>query len=311
MESTPHLSPVLARVSVAAGLRHATVAGRDLHADNARELHRRLVNALYETFHSGHRPGETPAPLVRDRAFEAELKAATPHTTTLAAAPRAGTGVVLVDGVRVRLPDAPASPGEPVRLPAHRPALSPGYFLVDGSRGRGAARRPVLRVYVHVGDPAEAVRTWRAVTRALEDSAVPYRAKVLSARPLYPRRDGLVVYLGPAAWRAAPLIVAAAPPARTNGPHPRTSAFARAVAPGVALAWEPEDDRPGYRGMSFGQHRATVIADAVLAHAQERNPERTLHEHVSEQVRAAGIAPDAYYRNLHSPFPAALENLAR
>ncbi|MFW6723037.1 T3SS effector HopA1 family protein [Streptomyces sp. MAR4 CNY-716] len=92
---------------------------------------------------------------------------------------------------------------------------------------------------------------------------------------------------------------------------PRTSAFARAVAPGVALAWEPEDDRPGYRGMSFGQHRAAVVAGAVLAHARERNPERTVHEHVTEQVRAAGIDPDAHDRNLNSPRPAALEQFAR
>ncbi len=310
MGPVPQWAPVLAAVRVDAGLRRAYVAGRELRAENGRELRVRLVSALYETFHAGHRSAEAPSGPARDRAFEAELKAAVPHSTTPAAAVESGTrGVVVAEGVRVRPAAAPRA-GEPVRLPAHRPGLSPGYFLADGSRGRGG-RGPALRVYVHTGDPDEALRTWGKVVRALEEAAVPYRAKVLSSRRLFPRRDGLVVYLGPAAWHAAPAVVAAAaPPSRPSARHPRTSAFARTVAPGVALAWEPEDARPGHRGMSFGQHRSAAVADAAIAHAREKSAARTVHEHVREQMRAANIAPDACYRNLNSPNPAALEKFA-
>ncbi|MFW6723038.1 hypothetical protein ACHZ98_23305 [Streptomyces sp. MAR4 CNY-716] len=47
MGTIPQLSSVLAQVRVAPDLRHASVAGRELHADSGRDLRRRLVNALY------------------------------------------------------------------------------------------------------------------------------------------------------------------------------------------------------------------------------------------------------------------------
>ncbi|MEV6861386.1 T3SS effector HopA1 family protein [Streptosporangium subroseum] len=42
------------------------------------------------------------------------------------------------------------------------------------------------------------------------------------------------------------------------------SVFCRRIGPGVAIAWEPDDARPAMRGLSFGQHRAGVLAQALL-----------------------------------------------
>jgi hypothetical protein len=309
VETNPELAAVLAQVSVDHGLRHAFVAGRELNADSGRQLRQRLASALYETFHAGHVFGEAPSQPTRDPECEESLRSATPHSTTPAAAVESGTaGVVLVDGVRVRLPEGPGPEGM-VRIPAHRPGLSPGYFLVDGSRGRGSGR-PTLRIYAHVGGREEAIRTWGEVVRVLEEAAVPYRMKVSSSPELFPRRDGLVVYLGPSAWHAVPLVVSAVPAPETAERQSLTSSFARTVAPGVALAWEPEDDRPGYRGMSFGQHRTTVIADFLMAYACEQNTERSVHEYVEEQMPTANIAPDACYRNINSPRLTVLDQVA-
>src|SRR5262249_37668667 len=108
-----------------------------------------------------------------------------------------------------RLPDAVefAEDGT-VRLPAARPGLSPGFFLVDGSRGT-TEPGPVLRVYLHLDGPDDAVRLWDTTLRHLEGAAVRYRAKVTSSRRLFPRRDGLVVYLGREARDILPGLVAA------------------------------------------------------------------------------------------------------
>jgi hypothetical protein len=206
-------------------------------------------------------------------------------------------GVVLIDGLRVRIPPAmltgpeillpapgpalsapgpalsapgpalsapgPAlSPGQTlVELPAARLALSPGHYLVDGPTGRlhGA---PILRVYLHLNDPAEAPARWHDVLTALNKADVTYRAKIVSTPAGYPRRDAMVVYLGPGHWPAATLI------RDTAGGRPGTgqelSLYAHPLAPGIAAAWDPDDPRPGHQSMSFGEHRARATAEALL-----------------------------------------------
>ncbi|GAA3379893.1 T3SS effector HopA1 family protein [Streptomyces racemochromogenes] len=297
MDAFPHLAELLSDVRVHPGIRGARVGDRDITADTAGRLRQKLITALYETFHVGHAFAEERPRTYRDPLFEELLGAATPHDTTMAAARLDGDGLVLVDGVRVRVPE-PDVAGPRVRMPARRPGLSPGFFLVDGSRGH-SSRRPLLRVYVHLRTPEEAVRTWGEVLRALERDGVPYRAKVTSSRRLFPRRDGLVVYLGEDAWHGASVVADAVP--RPDAPRltAPTSSFAQELAPGIAIAWEPEDTRPGMRGMSFGQHRAAAVADALLAHAAGSG--RTLDDCLREQLTAANIDHEALYRNANSP----------
>ena len=55
-------------------------------------------------------------------------------------------------------------------------------------------------------------------------------------------------------------------------------------------AWNPADPRTGYRGMSFGEHRARVTADALV---------RAIG--LSECFEAASIDPAAPARNGDSP----------
>lgn len=297
MDDFPDLATLLSDVRVHPGTRSAHVGERPITAETAGQLRQKLITALYETFHVGNAFGEDRPRTYRDPWLEERLGAATPHDTTMATARLDGDGLVLVDGVRVRVPE-PDVVGTRVRMPARRPGLSPGFFLVDGSRGH-SARRPLLRVYVHVRTPEEAVRTWGEVLRALEREGVPYRAKVTSSRRLFPRRDGLVVYLGEDAWHAASVVADAVPRPTASHPAAPTSSFARELAPGIAVAWEPEDTRPGMRGMSFGQHRAAAVADALLEHADGSG--RALDDCLREQLAAANIDHEALYRNADSP----------
>ncbi|MFD8319010.1 T3SS effector HopA1 family protein [Kitasatospora purpeofusca] len=252
---------------------------------------------------------------IRDEVFERDLAEAVPHRRTTVSArlcavpgptkasPHAGAdnGMLLVqrEGVRVWMPrDSVLGPEAPVAgdrvtlaVAPTRPALSPGFFLVDGSMGH---RRPdqLLRVYVNLTHPRHAAPVWHRVLSHLEDNQVPYRSKVLSSPMLYPRRDALVVYLG-VGFEAQAAGVAEAVDGMT-GVGSATSAFTDRLAHGVATAWEPDDPRPEMQGLSFGQHRAAAVALALMDRARDGAPiERALVRRFLE----ANIDPAAPSRN--------------
>jgi len=302
------LREALDAVLVEPGGLQATVGERELEADTPRELRQTLANTLYDVLHAG-RPednGEQPRTL-REPALEAQLAAATPQADTLVGAVLVAEeddgAIVELDGVRVKVP-TPAltqrgAPGEPaqLRLGAARPALSPGFFLADGSRGTRSRTGATRRVYVHLRTPAAAAPAWGAVLGRLEALGLPYRAKVSSSSRLFPRRDGLVVYLGPDAWHAAEELTGVV--AGLQGAGTEVSAFADPLAPGLATAWEPEDPRPGRAGLSFGQHRALAVAEGLVAHARGEAPSREAG--VAEALTAANVDPAQPGRNLDSP----------
>ncbi|MET7934801.1 T3SS effector HopA1 family protein [Streptomyces sp. NPDC005322] len=310
----PGLAAVLDGVTLAPDGLHATVDGRELTAETGRQLRQELIGAVYEAFHVGHVFGEQRPRSFRDPWLEERLAARTPHTTTpVPAVPYRPEGegaggadsrIAVIGGLRVRLTGAREFTDGTVRLPAARPGLSPGFFLVDGSRGT-TARGAVLRLYLQLDDPDEAIRLWGGTLRHLEDAGVGYRAKVTSSRQLFPRRDGLVVYLGRDAWDIVPgLVEEVRQPAKAGREEP-ASPFAKSLAPGVAIAWEPRDERPGRRGMSFGQHRAAAVVDALFDTLEGRPGEigRSPDECLIRRLKEANIDPAAVYRNADSPNP--------
>ncbi|MCX5422389.1 hypothetical protein [Streptomyces sp. NBC_00078] len=162
------LSAAVDAVEVADGARSASVAGQEVTAEGAAALRAVLSRKLYEVLHTGRdASGDAPARTLRDPETEAALTRATPHrevlvSGVLAAAP--GGRVVELDGLRVRVPDdVPLTEGAEgvvrLRLPAVRPALSPGFFLADGSAGRPGPGA-VLRVYVRVPHCCGAAGRW-------------------------------------------------------------------------------------------------------------------------------------------------------
>jgi hypothetical protein len=116
---------------------------------------------------------------------------------------------------------------------------------------------------------------------------------------MLPRRDGFVLYLPARAVGISRQIAAVA--GRVPGVGSQVSAFAEPVGPGVAIAWEPADGRPGMSGLSFGEHRATALADGLVRHAAlladgERSPATAS---VRRAFVEAGIDPGRPARNLH------------
>jgi hypothetical protein len=311
------LAGVLGLVEVDIRDLRATVADESLTADSAVQLRQMLANAIYARLHVGSVPDTSRPKKLRDLAVEEILLAATPHAETFARCAGSRVGqqwIGVLGGVRVRLPDHAVRPdpagssGEDllVTLPASRAALSPGFFLADSTAGP-LGGGPMLRVYVSLATVAHAEQVWRAGLRLLEDRGARYRAKVCSAPALLPRRDGMVVYLGPDTWSVVPSFAAAV--SGVCASERGVSVFAKEVSPGVSIAWEPNDPRPGMRRLSFGEHRALALSDGLLDWARDGASSDRRASFVMASLKHANVDHRAPFRNVNSPDEASFDEI--
>lgn len=290
-----------------------TVAGRTISSETRREAENLVTVALYDVLHAGQEMNLAQHPSrLRDHEFEARLydsvrgyRTSVAGTVCAPAVPdRAPDDAILVNrqGVRIWIPSdevvtadgsGDVRPGTSVRfdVASARPALSPGFFVYDSPRVLDL-NGPALRLYVHLTNPDDAVSVWRRVSEDARATGIAFRMKILSSRALYPRRDAIVVYTS--ADDAPVLAQLASSLTGTEGVGDEASLFVHRLGPGLGLACEPADPDPVRAGLSFGQHRAAVIADAALT-AQEQN--RDPKDVVVEMMLAANIDPLRPYLN--------------
>ncbi|MFP3988993.1 T3SS effector HopA1 family protein [Streptomyces sp. E11-3] len=294
-------------VHVAADRSSATVGEQRIEAETPRELRRLLSDALYHELHAGLSMADTSLPFrLRDAAFEGELAKGVPHRETVTRGLVRVAGeeahVVELSGVLVRVPaDRVRAEGAVVSgsvadvvNTSMRPGLSPGFFLVEGTRPHRSA--DLLRVYIHIKEWSAARQVWQTVLDHLETHELTYRAKVVSSKLLYPRRDALVVYLDQRDRYAAAGIADVV--GGLPGIGEETSVFTRRLRPGVAMAWEPRDSSPGMDSLSFGQHRASVLAKALVETAEAPD---SIAEVLHDCLVAANVDPSDPSRNVDSP----------
>ncbi|MFI1254189.1 T3SS effector HopA1 family protein [Streptomyces netropsis] len=304
---SPTLLDAAGLVQVAPDRSSATLGERNIEADTPRELRRLLSDALYNELHAGlSMEGKTLPFRLRDAEFEEELAKGVPHRQTtvrgLVREVAEDTHVVELGGVRVRVPaerihaDDAVSPGSVVSVvnTPLRPGLSPGFFLVEGTRPHRSV--DLLRVYIHITEWTAARKVWQAALDHLESHKLTYRAKVISSKLLYPRRDALVVYLDQRDSHAAEGLAEAV--GDLPGIGTETSVFTRRLRPGVAVAWEPRDPAPGMGSLSFGQHRASVLAKALVETADAPG---SIAEALHDALVEANVDPTDPSRNLDSP----------
>lgn len=299
-------------VSIAADARSAEFAGQTLRARDARELRGTLSLHLYRHLHAGARPPAPDATLMPRRRyggtrFETELGDQVPHQRTMS------HGLLLdLDDQEliVRLPEITArisrdryvGSTEPrvgevveVLLEARRPRVSPGFYYVMGSRRPALADDRVRRLFVHITDARYAPAIWHAALHHLERAETGYHAKILSDQSAYPRRDALVVYLTGAPQHAEQDLAEALD--GLAGIAPEISVFTEPYRPGISGADDPDDPRPGQSGLSFGQHRSTALATALMHHATNPGAE-SRDEIIARLFRQAHIDPLRPARNL-------------
>lgn len=317
------LTAALHDVLVADGGREVTVGDAEpLEAPSPAALRSAFAASLYELLHTGPRSdAEQGIPRSwRDARLEQRLEEATPHTTIVRQAQlgllphQSGSQLVaMVDGVRFSVDrdllaeDLPPGVRDGtvtewtggVRLPAARPGLSPGFFLADGSVPRAHAET-ILRVYLHVTDDGHAPGVWSTVVAFLESRRASYRAKIGSHAGLYPRRDAMVVYLSRSSWHLLDELAALA--GTLDGLGDETSLLTHRLAPGVGIAFEPQDTRLGWTNLSFGEHRCHAIADGILARASSGSVRGSdAVASVVDALLAADVDVPDLWRNAGSP----------
>ncbi|WP_306370080.1 T3SS effector HopA1 family protein [Nocardiopsis sp. CC223A] len=313
----PSLVEIIGRVRVSDDRCGARVGNREIATDTPRELQARLADTIYEIFHagrSGHEGGEQERSHElrrRDPVFERELVAAVPHSLIRVPVRLLGSReqrkegtfeLVEREGLRVWAPvelldlSEGTPPGEQVDLsaPSARASLSPGFLMVRGERGL-ERRQGLSRTYVHVNSADAAVGVWGKVLARLNGSGVAYQAKILSRPAFYPRRDALVVYADE--WASEVEEMVAAETEGMPGVVDETPALCRRVGPGVAAAEEPVDGRSAYQGMSFGMHRASLVAEALNRAARNSSG---IREAILEVFEKGNANPSRPYQNLRT-----------
>jgi len=310
MRPDPFIDELIETVDVDVDRGTLVIDGDDSEHGSTYELATALGAALYDRHHARRTPTSDALDgfaHIRDAAFEQSLAAVVDDLRTSYDVNEAGAGVVLLEGVRVRLPDGLT----PVRRSADRltletvssrPALTPGFFLVRSSPWNDPFRGTVLRLYVRIDRPEHAVGVWTAAIDVLRRLRSPWQAKVLSHPVHFPRADALVVYLPQVSWPIVERLVDALSAVADGAGD--VSRFARPLAPGVTSAFEPDDRRATYADLSFGQHRGRVLAQGLVAAARDgRDPAAVIELALMD----AGIDPTDLARNLSSPATVLLE----
>ncbi len=297
-------------VSLDASTFTGRVAGRDIQAGSLPELRSLLTAAVYSLLHSRNPRLDEMSPVaVQDLADE--LVALIPRPTVAHSAVGLGPvsvegfgfggqscEVVEVQGVRVLFPEQHvirSSSGRvtAVRIPSWRKRTTPGYLLAMGGKGVVSAQS-MVRFYVACADAASAVAVWEHLLQRLDDSGIAYQVKTLSAAAAYPRSDALVVYVSSDRAGQVEHMLCRVINCCAVKLSPQ-SVFTEPVAYGVGRATEPTDRRPGYAGLSFGQHRSRVAVDALIRAATTGSSFTQAWQH---EAHLAQINPAVPGRNI-------------
>lgn len=275
------------RVSVDARRLTARIDATTLSATSHSELRSQLAGAIYTHLHVGH-PGIESVPGTGHQDLAAALIDAIPHRTVVqgatvqAASKRspAGTSVhgvphqmVELSGVKVLFPDEALVRNRldeivGVRVPSWRSRTTPGFLLALGAHG-SVNPAAASRLYLSCCTASEALEMWPKILEALAASGFGHQVKTLSSSLAFPRSDAMVIYVSAKHSDAAVSLVRPALRSLSARDAP-VSVFTHSVGDRLALAMEPKDPRPGYRGLSFGQHRSRVLADALLRASVEK-----------------------------------------
>jgi hypothetical protein len=168
--------------------------------------------------------------------------------------------------VWVRAADIIAATGGPVRtgsvvalpMPKELRWRSPGFYMALGDEDLGEAEgNPVVRLYWNLHSQGAPLLV-RLLTTQLGAARLPYRFKVLNAPASFTRCDAAVLYFRKRDYPRVAPIAEAAHFALGSDLKPRTPAMTKQLAPGLSLAEEPTS------GESFGMHRCTLLAEAIL-----------------------------------------------
>jgi HopA1 effector protein family len=179
-----------------------------------------------------------------------------------------------------------------VRLPNELRKLSPGFYMALGDAGFETEQpTAIVRFYWHLASTS-APRLIHALTSRLNKARLPFRVKVVNDPARYTRCDAGVLYVHGSDYEATARAVRATYNELAGGLRRATPAFAKPLAPGLAVAEDPGT------GDSFGMHRARLLAEGIVdAHEQGRGDGADAIDTVAARFAQDGIDLDAPYLN--------------
>jgi hypothetical protein len=167
-----------------------------------------------------------------------------------------------------------------------------GYYVAIGN-GESEHRRDeterLIRFYWHLMTSGAAPFI-AAVSDRLNKLGIPFRAKVLNDPNSYQRADAGVLYIDRHFYYATREAIGQIH--RAVSPHLRAEIplFTRSLARGLGLAEDPGN------GLSFGQHRCRLIADALWQSFTQLDPDRDARAATLARVfQQAGLNPSKPY----------------
>jgi class II lanthipeptide synthase len=174
-----------------------------------------------------------------------------------------------------------------VRLPKEYREWTPGFYFALGDADDVCDIEPLVRLYWHIRRRG-AVRLTASVTETFNRAGMSFQFKIVNDPLRFHRADAAVLYLPRRSYGdAAPLVRSVYREARPDLRTP-VSAYAKQLAPGLAVAEDPGD------GSSFGHHRSRIIASALVSPASlaaTSDDERI--DAVVDCIRAAAVDPNA------------------
>jgi hypothetical protein len=174
-----------------------------------------------------------------------------------------------------------------VEFPSGSSTLSPGFYFVKG--GKPSNGQKTVRVYWNVG-PTQAAEWLEEITSEMRDRSISYSCKVLADPAAYNRCDSAVLYLGREDYLLAVPVLQKLHQKVREGLRPETPVFTCPIAPGLAVAEQPDTN------LSFGQHRCQLLAEGLVsAEAAGRRSSAQRLAHIAEHFRAQGIALEKPY----------------
>ena len=177
--------------------------------------------------------------------------------------------------------------------PRENRKAQPVFYHVFGNEYHDS-QEPTVRLYWNI-KPEAAHKLIAGITKSLNAYKIPFNFKCLNHPALYDRNDAAVLYFGKKHLEVVMLILAPLIDELLPYLKPECPAFTDELQPGLGAA---ED--PGH-GNSFGMHRASAIAEALVDGFELKLKDREfILSHVREHLKGIGLNPDRLSVNPHS-----------
>ncbi|KYC38057.1 hypothetical protein WA1_37520 [Scytonema hofmannii PCC 7110] len=156
----------------------------------------------------------------------------------------------------------------------------------------------IVRIYFNLS-PEGAVAVMGDLTRRLNEIALPFTFKALYNPSIYRRYDSAVLYFEKSRYEVVRPILEAVYTEQRSQFQPQVPLFTKWLAPGLALAEEP--DQKFAEIESFGMNRCLIVANALLeAWQQEDDSTEGRMNRILNHFLLLGIDVQRSYLNANS-----------